>query len=364
MTALDCAHGQQTPEVPKRTIEFDSCPVTLVSRWRVPLRVGVIGLGRQALDDHIPGLAACEAAELVAVCDEDPEIVREHQYRCRVPGYTDFTAMLRSEQLDLAVVCVPHCVGRRVIEAAAEHGVHVLKEKPFATSLTEAHELARLCEDAGIELMVTLQRRFNPIYMSFPQLADQIGTPFVIDARYTLHTADPSDGWRGDIAAAGGGCVIDMGYHVIDLILWYFGLPDRITADLSVAARPDREYDAEDTALVHFSYDSGLYGSILLSRFIGPKAEDLRLVGSRGMVHLERGRIRRLTNDGEVVESLLREQGWPAAAAAQIDYFRRVIDGERPNLSGPRQHLAHLRFVTACYQAARTHTPVNPKELR
>ncbi|WP_280398748.1 Gfo/Idh/MocA family protein [Nocardia carnea] len=364
MTALDCATVQGHPDVPTSAGEFTVRPVALVPRRRVPLRVGVIGLGRQALEDHLPGLASCETAELVAVCDEDPEIVREHQYRCRVPGYTDFTAMLGSEQLDLVVVCVPHCVGRRVIEAAAEHRVHVLKEKPFATSLTEARELARLCEDAGIELMVTLQRRFNPIYTSFPQLADQVGTPFVIDARYTLHTADPSDGWRGDIATAGGGCLIDMGYHVIDLILWYFGLPDRITADLSVDARPDREYDAEDTALVHFSYDSGLYGSILLSRFIGPKAEELRLVGSKGMVHLERGRIRRLTNDGEVVESLFREQAWPSAATTQIDYFRRVIDGERPNLSGPRQHLGHLRFVTACYQAARTHTTVDPKELR
>lgn len=113
--------------------------------------------------------------------------------------------------MDLVVVCVPHCVGRRVIEAAAEHRVHVLKEKPFATSLTEARELARLYEDAEIEPMVTLQRRFNPIYTSFPQPADQIGTPFVIDARYILHTADPSDEWRGDIATAGGGCVIDMG---------------------------------------------------------------------------------------------------------------------------------------------------------
>ncbi|VFA98136.1 Glucose--fructose oxidoreductase precursor [Nocardia cyriacigeorgica] len=329
-----------------------------------PVRVGVIGLGRQAVDDHLPGLASCESAELVAVCDEDPEVVREHQYRCRVPGYTDFTAMLRSEQLDLVVVCVPHSIGCRVIEAAAEHRVHVLKEKPFATSLAEARELARLCEKSGIELMVTLQRRFNPIYMSFPQLADQIGTPFVIDARYTLHIADPSEGWRGDIATAGGGCVIDMGYHFIDLVLWYFGLPDLITADLSAVARPDREYDAEDTALVHFSYDSGLYGSILMSRFIGPKTEDLRLIGSKGIVHLERGRIRRLTNDGRVVESLAREQAWPSAAASQIEFFRRVIAGERPNPSGPRQHLAHMRFVTACYQSARTHTPVDPKELR
>ncbi|WP_429415675.1 Gfo/Idh/MocA family protein [Nocardia sp. GAS34] len=211
--------------------------------------------------------------------------------------------------------------------------------------------------------MVTLQRRFNPIYTSFTRLADQIGTPFAIDARYTLHVDDPSEGWRGSTATAGGGCVIDMGYHLIDLILWYFGLPDRITADLSVSARPDRTYDAEDTALIHFAYDGGLYGSLLLSRFIGPKAEEIRLVGSRGIVHLERGRLRRLTNGGEVIESLVREQGWPSAAASQIDYFRHVIEGDRPNLSGPQENLAHMSFVAACYESARTHASVNPKEL-
>jgi len=223
--------------------------------------------------------------------------------------------------------------------------------------------LAAICDEADIQLMVTLQRRFNPIYTSFTQLADQIGTPFAVDARYTLHVDDPSEGWRGSTAIAGGGCVIDMGYHLVDLILWYFGLPDRITADISVCARPDRTYDAEDTALIHFAYDSGLYGSLLLSRFIGPKTEEIRLVGSRGIVHLERGRIRRLTNGGDVIESLVREQGWPSAAAAQIDYFRHVIEGRKPNLSGPQQNLAHMSFVAACYDSARTRTSVNPKEL-
>lgn len=131
---------------------------------------------------------------------------------------------------------------------------------------------------------------------------------------------------------------------------------------MSVGARPDRRYDAEDTALIHFSYDSGLYGSLLLSRFIGPKTEEIRLVGSEGVVHLERGRIRRLTNSGEVIESLHREQAWPSAAACQIDYFQRVINGTRPNLSGPAENLTHMAFVAACYEAARTHIPLNPKE--
>lgn len=327
------------------------------------LRAGVVGLGKQALDDHIPGLLASDSAELVAVCDENSEVVREQQYKHRVPGYTDFREMFRSERMDIVVVCVPHHVGREVIEAAAEHKVHILKEKPFATTIEEARDLAETCERAGVQLMVTLQRRFNPIYTSFTQLADQIGEPFVVDARYTLHIKDPSDGWRGQNSQAGGGCIIDMGYHLIDMILWYFGLPDRVSAEISVGARPDREYDAEDTALIHFAYDRGLYGSLLLSRFIGPKTEQIQLVGSRGMVHLERGRVRRLSNDGEVVESLSREQAWPSAATCQIDYFRRVIEGQRPNVSGPRENLAHMSFIAACYQSARSHDHVNPKEF-
>ncbi|WP_245665747.1 Gfo/Idh/MocA family protein [Nocardia sienata] len=334
-----------------------------ISNGSKTLRAGVVGLGRQAINDHLPALARSRHVELAAVCDEDARAVREQETMHQVPGFDDYRAMFDAETLDLVVVCVPHDVGRAVIEVAAEHQVHVLKEKPFATNLIEAIELAQLCERSGIELMVTLQRRFNPIYTSFPQLADQIGTPFLIDARYTVHVDDPSEGWRGQTAKAGGGCVIDMGYHLIDLILWYFGLPDSIAAELSVGARPDRCYDAEDTALIHFAYDSGLYGSLLLSRFIGPKTEEIRLVGSDGVVHLERGRIRRLTNSGEVIESLHREQAWPSAAACQIDYFHRVIDGDRPNLSGPAENLDHMAFVSACYEAARTRNYINPKEL-
>ena len=154
-----------------------------------------------------------------------------------------------------------------------------------------------------------------------------------------------------------------MGYHLIDMILWYFGQPDRILADISVSARPDRDYDAEDTALIHFAYDGGLYGSLLISRFIGPKREQIRLVGSRGIVELERGKVRRLTNDGVVTESLSREQAWPSAAACQVDYFCRVIGRMRPNASGPAENLAHMSFIAACYESTRTHAYVNPKEL-
>ncbi len=351
-----------TPQAAGQAAEL-LCAPKPVAQNDARLRAAVVGLGHQALSEQLPRLVLSNRVRLVAVCDENPVVVREQQLRLQVAGYTDFSEMFASEEFDLVLVCVPHHVGAAVIEEAAEHGVHVLKEKPFATTLAEAKRLVERCEQSGIQLMVSLQRRLNPIHASFQLLADQIGTPFVFEGRYTMHIADPSEGWRGSAATAGGGCVIDMGYHLIDLVLWYLGLPDQITAHLSTGARPDQRYDAEDTALLHLSYNSGLYGSLLLSRFLGPKTEQLRVVGTRGVVQLGRNRIQRLTNAGDVIETVLRKPTGQAAGASQVDYFARVIDGSRPNPSGPRAHLRHLAFVAACYQAARTHAPASPREF-
>lgn len=326
------------------------------------LRVGMVGLGKQAREDHLPAVAVSDLAELVAVCDPDTRSVTQVSDEHGVAGYHQATEMLTHESLDFVVVAVPHHAGGELIRAAAEHGVHVLKEKPFATTLGEARELAAVCAESGIEVMVTLQRRFNPIYTSFHQLYDQIGQPFLIDASYTM-TVDPGSGWRGQSRLAGGGCIIDMGYHVVDMLLWYFGMPDRVLAQYSSDARPDLDYDAEDTASIAFGYDSGLFGNVLLSRCVSPRTETIRAMGTRGTVVLERGRIQRLRPDGEVVESLSREQSWPSAARAQVDHFCRVLYGQRANTSSPESHLAHAAFIHACYASAHSRGFVNPKEL-
>lgn len=322
----------------------------------------VVGLGHQALEDHIPGLVDSQFADLVAVCDTDPCAVAAQAQRHNVPGFTDVGALLHEVRPDFVIVAVPHHAGRAVIEACAAAGVHVMKEKPFATSPAEAADLAALCDKASIALMVAVQRRFHPIYTAAVQLLDRIGQPYVVEGRYTFHSSDAAAGWRGQVSLAGGGALMDMGYHFIDLLIWYLGLPDRILASASAAAHPGADYDAEDTALVHLDYDSGLYGSLLISRSAGPKTEQLTVTGPRGAVVIERGRVRRLAPDGQLIEALTREPAWPSAATAQIDCFCRVLDGERVNPSGPSTHLAHAAFLAAAYASQTSRTPADPKE--
>lgn len=327
------------------------------------LRVAVVGLGRHTLDDHIPGILASRRAELVAVCDSDEMKVNEQRTLLGVPGYTDFRRMLDEQRVDFIVAATPHDTYPTIITEAAARHVHVLKEKPFARNLQEALAFKRIAEENSTHLMAAVQRRFNPIYTTFFQLREHIGAPYFVDAKYAFFVDNPHEGWRANRELAGGGCILDMGYHMVDMLIWYFGLPDNVHAEFSSKAKNCQSYDAEDTASVMFSYKQGAHGVLLLSRSYPEKVELVRILGDAGVIEIGRGSIRRLKSDGEQVECLKREVAWPAAASSQIDYFCGVIAGERDNEYGPEGHLAHVSFVDACYLSKQQGTYVNPKDL-
>jgi len=327
------------------------------------LKVGIVGLGHQTMEDHLPGIKDSQFAKLVSICDTNKELVKKIGKEHNLKYYSNITQMLNSEELDFIIVAIPHDQYLQIIEKASKKGISILKEKPFARNLSEARHFLKLAKDNNIQIMTTLQRRFNPIYTTFFQLVDQIGEPFFIDSKYSLFVNSPHEGWRGNKKEAGGGCIIDMGYHMIDMIIWYFGLPDKIYAESSSKAKPDENYDAEDTAAILFSYKSGLYGSLILSRFYAPKTEYLRVVGSRGVVDIQRGVIKRYKENGELAESLTRERAWSSASTNQIDYFCRVLRGERENIGNPKYHLQHVSFVEACCKSIKEGKYVNPKEL-
>lgn len=327
------------------------------------LKVAIIGIGHQAIGDHIPGLKESQFAELDSICDVDEEKLKKFEDELQVKGYKNYKDLFDSREIDFIIATTPHNAYRGIVEEASKRHLHILKEKPFARNLEEAFYFKELCDKNEIQLTTTLQRRFNPIYTTFFQLRDQIGQPFFVDAKYTLFVEDPHKGWRGSKDKAGGGCIIDMGYHLIDMIIWYFGLPDKVHAEFSCGAKPDERYDAEDTTSILFSYDNNLHGSLMLSRYYPPKIEYIKVIGNKGIIEVERGSIRRLKSDGEIIESLVRENAWPVAATNQIDYFCRVIKGERENMGSPEYHLQHVSFIDACYKSKQEGRYVSPKDL-
>ena len=327
-------------------------------------KVAIIGLGHQSLEDHLPAVLNSDKVTLIGVADIDNKKILQFKKEHKgIPVYLDYKKLLRKNP-DFVIIALPHYLHFEVTKMTIEMGIHVLKEKPFAFNLHDAKILFDLARKNKVKIGVTVQRRFNPIYSTFFQLSSKIGKIFFVEGKYTFFTDCPNTGWRGNKKMAGGGCLIDMGYHMVDLLIWYFGLPDLVFAELSSTAKEVRDYDAEDTAQVVYRYnDSDIWGTLTLSRVMPPKQEFLTIFGTKGYLRIERGKIERFSINGESQETLERKNSWPSAAQDQLECFIKFIEGDKDCIINAKYHLDHMAFIEAAYTSKKEGLYINPKKL-
>lgn len=263
--------------------------------------------------------------------------------------------------MDFVICLAPHNIHLPILESATKHKVNVLKEKPLARSLSEALEMQRLAKRAKIKVMVSLQRRFNTLNSDFVDMIGRLTSPFYSEFRYTKMIRNPNEGWRGQKACAGGGCTLDLGYHLVDMLIWYLGLPDRVCMESSTKA-VEAKYDAEDTSAVLFGYDSGLYGSMLLSRAYSPETEQVRLTGSNGFCELLKESA--CFSEGNIIKKQLRKSyDIVGLVSDEIDYFANaIITGEKIK-SSIEDNIPHMTFIESCYESERTKKYVLTKKV-
>ena len=266
----------------------------------------------------------------------------------------DYQKLIRESSIDIVIAATPHYLYGDIVERAAVNEVHILKEKPFAVNEAEAEEMVNICNAHGIHLMNALQRRLDPLYVHFRKILKKIGNPFHVEGKYSLFIKDLGGGWRSKRKTSGGGALMDMGYHLIDLIIWYFGLPDRVHAENSSSATENGEYDVEDTSTVMIKYDMGLHGFLTISRRRAPKTEYLEVLGSDGIARLERKCISLFDSNGNLSERIKPKHIGTDGLPNQVNYFTKVVRDELPNYADPATHMQHMKFIEACYRSQRT----------
>ncbi len=334
------------------------------------LRTVVIGLGKQSRDDHLPAIMQSSNFELVGVCDTEQKKTEEVGAYYNVPGYTKLAELVNAQDFQVAVVSIPHHAYLNVVETLVAAGKHIIKGKPFATSIAEAKRLLQILSGESVYLGITVQRRFNPIYRTFHQLRRYIGKIYSIEGAYTMNAVALDTGWRASKDLSGGGALVDMGYHFVDLLIWYFGMPASVTARMTLGNRPGQKYDVEDTVHLlfdyhlEFQYDEKLVGNFVISRVYPEKQERVRVFGTNGIVEVSRGLIRRLDVNGNEIERLERQGSWPSAAIEQLDYFaeriRQFVPGSLPDYT---EHLQHVAVIEAAYKSDRFGTSCRPDEF-
>lgn len=315
-------------------------------------QIALIGLGKQNTKDHLLAAQRNENVNIVAVCDQNAEVAIEWGDKLGVPAFNTVDEMLNQMSIDAAIVAVPHFAYKPIIIALAAHGVSILKEKPLAMDYAEALEIADIVKNANINLTVAVQRKHNKIYKTFLEYVSSIGDVFSIHGHYTLNIAQLDGDWRRSRELAGGGAVLDMGYHLIDLIVWYFDMPERISAELGYHNRKGQDYDVEDTAKVQFSYMQGgrrILGSLLLSRIYPEKEETLSVYGTNGSIVIYKDHIELRSLTKELRESVYMQSNGEDMAA-QLDTFVNSLN-EANSEGNYKDHLKNMAFIDAIYRS-------------
>jgi predicted dehydrogenase len=326
----------------------------------------LIGVGRRSLDDYVPAFAQLAPhIALVAACDVDPaaeaRLAQEIDAHggAPVPFFTDRAAALEQTTPDLAIVATPHHTHLDIAGDLIRRGIPFVKEKPFAISLPEAVELASLLRENDGFMRLCVQRRYHPLYAYARKALAGIGALRHFDAVYQLHADAYRVGWRAHSETSGGGAIIDMGYHMIDALHWFFGPPALVYATAAPKLIPSAPYDIEETVLATLSYGGGMTGALRLSLCEATKEERVRVYGADGRIELTRRLFQRYDAENRLVEELDGDGDWATAAVVLTDTVGRLSD---PAIAAweVADGLDVTATIDALYGSIVRQTPVRP----
>jgi predicted dehydrogenase len=206
------------------------------------LRVGIAGFGYAGRTFHAPLVRTTPGLTIAAVSSSDPARVHA-ALGDGVRVFADADTLAADDGIDLLIVASPNATHAALAARALAHGKHVVIDKPFAATAREAHDLARLASERGLVLSVFHNRRWDSTTRTAQKLlaSGQLGAIRHAAMAFDRFRPQPQERWKEDADAAGG-LWMDLGPHLIDEALLYFGAPLAIQADLALV-RPGARAD-------------------------------------------------------------------------------------------------------------------------
>jgi len=242
------------------------------------VRIGIIGAGIGR--SHMKGYNKVPNARVVAVCDLNEERARAVARDEGLEGtriFADHRAMLDEAELDAVSVCVPNALHRPIAVDCLNAGKHVLCEKPLATSARDGQKIADAAAKRNLKCMVGQVNRFRADSIFLRQLImnGELGNIYYAHTGWLRKRGIPGyGGWFTTKAMSGGGPLIDIGVHLLDIAWWLCGCPQPVTAtgatyaefgprgkglgNWGVTKNPSGTFDVEDLAVGFIRFENGL----------------------------------------------------------------------------------------------------------
>ncbi len=344
------------------------------------VRIALIGAGNIA-NTHLESYAKNPDVEIYAICDIDPARLKKTADIFGIERrYTDVDTMLSelSGKLDAADVCVWNCNHASCAIKALNAGLNVLCEKPMAYNSKEAEEMLEASKKSGKLLMIGFVLRFSNearISKDFIE-GGYLGDIYYSKAQYLRRHGNPG-GWFSNSALSGGGPVIDLGVHVIDLTRYLMGNPkpvsvyaatfrnigkrDYLKTDVAWIpenAKPDDISDVEDLAIALIRYDNGAVTQLETSYdYHGESMAKKLLYGTKGGLDLTDG-VKILTEtNGFMSDIAVDIENYKFAKPmfdAEMAHFVDCIKNGTECLAKAEDGLTVMKILDAIYESAKT----------
>ncbi len=251
------------------------------------IKWGVIGCGGIADRRTLPGMMDAENAELVAVMDANGDAAEKckEKYGAKF-AFTNYEDVLKIDEIDAVYIASPVFFHKEQAIAAAKAKKHILLEKPVALTVADAEEIKKACEENNVKISIGFLMRFHSYHQKIKEIIAEgkIGEIVSIRGQFTCWYPDIEGAWRQKKATSGGGALVDMGIHVIDLIHYITGLKA-----VEVAAFNQTQtfnYEVDDSSNVIMKMDNGSVAYVD-SNFNIPDAASvakLEIYGTKGSI--------------------------------------------------------------------------------
>lgn len=326
------------------------------------LRIGTLGTGG-IIKKHIGHLAESSDAEIVTLCDVNPEAIetaKEAHFQGKsIGGYTDPAEMLANENLDAVIIATPHTLHYGHAVQALEAGCHVFLEKPMTTSSKDAYRLAEKAKEAGKVVAVGYNTSSKQV---FQYLREQIrnktyGSLELVTGYISQNWMKGTAGkWRQNPALSGGGQAYDSGAHIFNSLLWSVeSEPEMVFAFVD---NKDREVDINSVMSVRFA------NGVLANITIGGNCA----FGGRHMAFIFEGGVVEIDGWGGSwikvhVKGLPEEPEFDVPEVSPISNFVDAILGKTEVAAGIQNGINHSLLMDGIYASAQKGQPVNPASL-
>lgn len=312
---------------------------------------------------HILALKSNTNIEVVGVCDINSNAAKEISEKfSNVPCYSDFRDAISSLKPDAVFISLPHDQYFKVVKFALENNIHIFKEKPFARDLEEAKKIVELLEKSSSKVMIVSQRRFHKTYFEANNLLNCLGQVKFVFATYCFNK--PTSSWRKNKQRSGGGVIIDSGYHFIDLLLYYFGLPEAVKCKLSKLS-DDPLCETEDFAAIEFQYSHKGTIQLILNRLSEAKKEEIVIYGELGKLVVTKNEIELDLFDSGISKKITIEtDDFTEAYRQQYLSFFTSLSAKYPVCPSVKEGILNSLVIEACYLSANKNASlVNIKDL-